>query len=446
MRAPTLDGGSGVRASTPAARALPFTVMAAVALVVAVGLTLTAVLEPRAFGSWLGAPLPPLFAFWSPTFGAWSVAAVAAVAAAVLAAPRLASGRLGALVFAGAAFVLGLGLRLASSAARDGPAAWAAPFGDEPRAGTEYLPALPGIEGLGAVAYLDRFAAIMPTLPVHASAHPPGTIVLLHLLGIDTATAMAALTIVVGALAVPLTYALGRTVLGERHARVAALLLAFCPAALLYGATSVDAMFATLALVAAVPLASRARLARPLGAAALALASLFSWALLAIGAWATLLAWLRWGLGPAVRVALWSGAAVVAANALLYATIGYDPIAALDTAGHLYGIGVSGVRPYWYWVLGSPAAFAIAIGLPLTWLVARAAALRHSPALALVALVATAALLGFSKAETERIWLFMAPLACIAAAPLLGENRLRLVIALLAAQALATELLFYTLW
>ena len=49
-----------------------------------------------------------------------------------------------------------------------------------------------------------------------------------------------------------------------------------------------------------------------------------------------------------------------------------------------------------------------------------------------------------AKAETERIWLFLAPLVILAAAP--HVRRPRVVVAALAAQAVVYELLFDTLW
>jgi hypothetical protein len=66
--------------------------------------------------------------------------------------------------------------------------------------------------------------------------------------------------------------------------------------------------------------------------------------------------------------------------------------------------------------------------------------------LTLAAILAVAALLGFTKAETERIWLPFAPLACVAAAAVLPVARLRAVLAVLAVQALVLELLFDTVW
>ena len=59
-------------------------------------------------------------------------------------------------------------------------------------------------------------------------------------------------------------------------------------------------------------------------------------------------------------------------------------------------------------------------------------------------MIAVAAVLGFTKAETERIWLFLAPFVCLAAAE--SGAPLRPVLAALAAQALVYEVLFETVW
>ena len=59
-------------------------------------------------------------------------------------------------------------------------------------------------------------------------------------------------------------------------------------------------------------------------------------------------------------------------------------------------------------------------------------------------MIAIACVLGFTKAETERIWLFLVPLVILAAAPLV--RRPQLLVALLAVQAVAYELVFDTLW
>ena len=46
-------------------------------------------------------------------------------------------------------------------------------------------------------------------------------------------------------------------------------------------------------------------------------------------------------------------------------------------------------------------------------------------AVALAVVVVVAAVAGFTKAETERIWLFLVPLACVAAAPAIAPRRTR---------------------
>jgi hypothetical protein len=60
--------------------------------------------------------------------------------------------------------------------------------------------------------------------------------------------------------------------------------------------------------------------------------------------------------------------------------------------------------------------------------------------------ILAAAVLGFTKAETERIWLFFVPLACAAAAAAIPAARTRQVLWALAVQAALTQVLFDTIW
>ncbi len=53
---------------------------------------------------------------------------------------------------------------------------------------------------------------------------------------------------------------------------------------------------------------------------------------------------------------------------------------------------------------------------------------------------------GYTKAETERIWLFLVPFACLAAARGLRSTRLAPVLVALAAQAFAIQVLIDTRW
>src|ERR671922_1408576 len=250
---------------------LPLGVTAIAAVTVAYGWT------ARANGVRLGAGLAPLLADWEPVVRVSALPAVALLAVGVVGAPRLRSERIPPWLFALVGFGLGLALRVALGIARQGADGLYAVYelGNN-EAANEYLPALPAFE-FGTRFFLDRFAEVGASLPVHAIGHPPGLLVTMHWLGVDDARALAALTISVGALSIPLAYLLGRALLDERRARTATLLYVFAPSAVLYGATSADALHATLALLAAVPLASAAsrsrRGAAASGAAAFAVAS-----------------------------------------------------------------------------------------------------------------------------------------------------------------------------
>jgi len=425
---------------------VPLSASAVVALTIAYGFA------ARAHGDELGASLAPFLWDWRPTVGLSALAAAGLLAVGAWTAPRLRAGRVRPAAFAGATLALGLALRLALGSARGGiDGLWSVFQLGHHEAASEYLPALPAFE-FGTRFFLDTFAEIGTSLPVHAVGHPPGLLLVLHWLGIDGARGMAALTIGVGAFAIPLTYFLARELLDEHRARAATLMYVFAPSAVLYGATSADALYATVALLAAIPLtlASRAGVLRgrplALGATALAVASFFSYANLAIGAWCALLAERRAGLRPAALVAVACGLALAAFYALLHVATGYDPIGALQATESVYREGIASRRPYGFWVFGSPVAFLGALGLPIAWFALRSAGARYAPAVALIAVVVIAAVLGFSKAETERIYQFLVPLACIAAAASLPPRWLPAALAVLAAQTLAIELLVYTVW
>jgi methylthioxylose transferase len=419
-----------------------------VAVAVLVGGTFAYGLAAKASGVRLGASLAPLLAGWSPALRPSAIPAVLVLGAAVAAAPALRSRRFSPAVFALAALGLGLALRLALGFARRGIEGLYAVYEiGQNEAANEYLPALPAIE-FGTRFFLDTFAEVGASLPVHAIGHPPGLLVLMHWLGIGAAPGMAALTIGVGALSVPLAYLLARALLDEDRARIATLLYVFAPSAVLYGATSADALYATVGLLAALPLALAIRgpAAAAAGAPALALASFFSYANLAIGAWGALVAWQRAGLRRALALAAACAAGLLVFYAGLHLATGYDPVGVLQATETVYREGIASRRPYAFWVFGSPSAFLVALGLPIAWLAVRAAAAGDAVARALLAVLLIAAVLGFTKAETERIYLFLVPFACVAAATALPGRRVPLVIGLLAVQALATELLLYTVW
>jgi len=400
-----------------------------------------------ATGGGLGTSLPPFFAFWDPHVDTYALIGLPVVAISAAAALPLLKGRGNVAGFAAAVFAIALAARLGFSLVRDGADGWYAVFGTSPEAGNEYLPALPALHSLGLREFLDRFAELSPTLPIHPSAHPPGILVLLDVTGIDSAKGFAALVILAGAAAAPLTYALARrAALDELRARAAAVLIAFSPAAMLYGVLSTDAMFATLGLIAACLLVGAGFGSWLLGAVALAVASFFSWALLALGAFAAVFQLLRRGIGTAVGMSVVVGAVLIAAYAALYGAIGFDPIGSIRAAGDAYDLGIANARPYLFWLFGSPVAFAVALGLPTAWYAARALGTADEVAVGLAAIVVVSVLIGLTKAETERIWLFMGPLAAVAAASLVPVRRMPLIVGVLLAQALATQILLDTIW
>jgi len=422
-------------------RLVPVAGFAVMAGTVAAGLWLA-----RHAGRELGVPFPPFVGRWDPAATAWVLVAAALFGLAIGAAPRLLSPALAPAAFALAVFVLTLALRLALGAASRGTGEWSRVFDPGSFEGAnEYLPALTALR-YGPGFFLDRFAELVPALPVHAAGHPPGLLLAIDAFGITTPGRLAALCIAGGALVAPLAYVLARQLGDERRARLTGLLTAAAPSVLLFGATSADALYASIGLLAAWPLASPRPAARIAGAALLALASLFAWSLLALAAWAALLAWRRRGLEDMLVLALLCAAAVVAVHAAVAVLTGFDPIGTVRATEQVYRFGVASERPYWLWLPGSPTAFLLMLGIPVAWLALRALAGGDGAAIAVLATVAVAALAGFTKAEVERIWLFLAPLTCLAAAGALDERRLRPVLALLAVQALGWEVLWNTVW
>ena len=414
-------------------------------LVVAAGIAL------QAAGVELGTAVAPFVMALNPEITLpWALLAGVLLAGVVSLGPRLLDTPRSPPAAAAILFSLALTLALAVAAARRGPSAWSHVFelgpGGSFEAKNEYLPGLPALDH-GVWFFLDRFAEIVPSQPVNVGGHPPGLMLVIHAFGLDTPEKLAALSIAAAAACAPLGYLLARRLApGERRARLAGLLIVASPVVLLFGTTSADAIYAAAGLVAANGLIARRRVTRVLGLVAFALATLATWALLAIGAWAAIVAWRRDGLPAAVRLAAACGVAVAAVNAALALAYGYDPIATLRATEGLYRNSIASVRPYWFWVLGSPVAWGLMLGAPIAGAALVAAVRRRPEAIALAIVLAIAAVMGFTKAETERIWLPFAPLACVAAAAVLPFSRLRLVLAVLAVQTLAVELIFDTVW
>jgi methylthioxylose transferase len=403
----------------------------------------------------LGTATPPFVVVYEPDVAwPWAAFAVVTAAAAALTAPRLApagrAGLGGRVAWPVAVTLLALVPGLALGATRNGSLGWREVFllgpGGSFEASNEYLAGLPALS-YGPRLFVDRFSELVPSLPVNVAGHPPGLMLVVDALGLTSAGRLAALCIACAVALPGLTLLLARGLgLPVSRARVAAVLAALSPAVLLIGITSGDAVFAAVGAGTAVLLVQRRPELRALGCLALAVAAFFSWALLAIGAWAAVVTLVRAGPRRALVLAVGCGLAVLAFNGVLALAVGYDPIGSLRATEAYYRNSVASKRPYAFWVLGSPVAFAVALGPP-TALAALHAATRRSPAaIGLITVIAIASVAGFTKAETERIWLPFVPLACVAAAEVLGAERLRWVAPLLAAQALVVVVLFQTIW
>jgi len=409
----------------------------------------------------LGTASPPFVMVFEPDAALpWALLAVLFAAGAAWAAPRLAQPEpaqprlagpsLAPAAWLGALTLLALLPGLALGAARNGPLGWREIFlltdAGSFEAKNEYLAGLPALS-YGSRLFLDRFAELVPSLPVNVAGHPPGLMLLIHALGITSAGGLAVLCIGAAVATPALSYALARTLgLPVPRARMAGALAALSPMLLLLGVTSADAVFMALGAGAAILLVAQRPAWRAGGCAALALASFFSWALLAIGAWAVVVVLVREGPRRALVLAAGCGVAVLALDGGLALATGYDPVGALRATEAYYRNSVASQRPYSFWLFGAPVAFAVMLGLP-TAAGALLAAQRRVPAgMALAAVIGIASVAGFTKAETERIWLPFVPLACVAAADVLGPAHLRLAAPLLAAQALVVVLLFQTIW
>jgi len=397
----------------------------------------------------LGLPLPPFLMYWGPAVNALAAVSVVTIVGAVAVTPAIVARVRPGAVFAVSMYALALALGLSLNLAHEGARGWSAVFqtgrGGSVEGPYEYLT---GYDALvhGIPYYLAHFAAVFPYLPLHAQGNPPGPLIALDLLGIRTAGEMAALCIGLGALTAPLAYDLGRVLGGEQRGRVAGVLTAFSPSVLLFGVTSADYAFAALGMAAACLLVRPG--VRPLiaGSIVAAIASFFSWLLLAIPAWAAAVAVRRYGWRRAAILCCACAAALIAFNGLLALVFGYDQFSALRATANVYYHGTWVYRPYSFWLFGSPTAWALMLGLPITWFALRALSAGDAAAIAVWAIVAVAAVLGTTGGETERVWLPFAPLACVAASAALPARWLRPVLCVLALQALVVELLFFTVW
>ena len=207
-------------------------------------------------------PHPPFIGAYGPQANILELVTIPCFVAAVALVPILLRAK--PAVFAAALYATTLILRVTLNTGRGGThqldrALFVGPKGEGKN---EYLPSLAAFD-YGPRFVLDRFAELVPSLPVHSAGHPPGLLLVMHYLSLDTSPRLTAFILFAGAASAPLTYVLAKRLFDDEDvAKVAGLLAAFAPAMLHFGATSADAVYLTLGLLAAIPLISGRRLAR----------------------------------------------------------------------------------------------------------------------------------------------------------------------------------------
>jgi hypothetical protein len=433
------------------------------AAVVAVGALGT--LAHRGFGrvpfsvpAWPWYHSDPFYLFWDRRWpSGWALVALPVALAAAAGVVALFWSGVGPWVRTAASAGLLLVLALAVAALGGGPAAWWAPFGF-----TGEYPH--GVGQVGDVpSFLREFPERLASLPSHASGHPAGAMVLYALLarvwaGLDGA---ALGTVALGCLGALPVAALARDELGEEGVRWSLALWVLSPMTVLYTATSADAVFA-VALAGAALAAHRGLVRRSwawtlAGGVLLWVGSMLTYAavlllvFLLVRAAGRLRQQPGWVLGWAAATA----ATVLGLAGLLWLATGYDPAAAVRATHAAYQAAPgSARRPYLPWLVGDPIAFGGMLGIPLfAALVAGAVAVARRRAwtcfdAAVLACLLAASSWGFSRGEVERIFLFLVPLALVPVVRqlLAWQARLPAVAALLVAQTLAVQTLFYTRW
>ncbi|MGD8376644.1 MAG: hypothetical protein PVF68_10935, partial [Acidobacteriota bacterium] len=240
-------------------------------------------------------PLAPLYAFFMPGANALAILAVLVLGAAILTWRRVS--RIDTRLFL--LFVLGFAFtfRLAVHAGREGAlpgVELGIPHGEE------VIYDVPRIES--TAAFLRDYTSLQPELSLHGRTKPPGFALLLYglvrLVGSGWTTLGVTLTFLGSLLVVP-AYFLRAPAEDDSRGRDAALLVAVGPAAVLYGAVTLDGVFAVVAgIVMALTLREAAR-PHPLHAGLLGVA-LFTAMMLSYSAFLLLvfvflfLGWRRW--------------------------------------------------------------------------------------------------------------------------------------------------------
>ena len=216
------------------------------------------------------------------------------------------------------------------------------------------------------ISFLHGFVEHLAKYRIHVQGHPPGYLLVLwtlERLGLGSQSAVAALEIGVGVLAIPAVLLAVREVAGDAAARAAAPFVAVAPVAI-WVATSADAFYAGVGAwaVALVVLATGRQDGRSVGYALgggvlFGVTAFLSYGLVLLAIIPIAVAWRRRRIGPLVLAAI--GASTVFAAFALAGFWWFDGLAATRRQ---YLAGVASRRPYLEFLLVDAACFAIALG------------------------------------------------------------------------------------
>jgi methylthioxylose transferase len=405
--------------------------------------------------------VPPLLAQLHPSAGPWLPVAIVALAVMLLVLPRSLDWPRWA--FLATAVGVGFVVSVSLAAEAHGWSAVTAPF----QRSLEYYASVPLVRELGPRAFAERFPDLGAQLSLHAATHGPNAVLFLWVLWKLTGGSLLGVSLLValvGVAGVLPTYGIARELTDERGARLAALLFLCAPGALIYSATSMDAVFMT---VVACGLAALVRFPRSgvwaiVAGALWALAFSFTFGSFVLGLFAAGLCVVtvrerRSSIAVLAGRAVLIIAGLVLGLALLRFTEGANLIADFRAASRAHYHDPSRARPYLFWVVANIPAFLWVAGVVQSALFAFQTRHRwHARAFGfetvLVGVLAVSTVSGVFLGEVDHIWLFfIPPLVVVAGQGLettLQERRgsLRMVLGGALVQTLLIQLLLYTYW
>jgi hypothetical protein len=343
-----------------------------------------------------------------------------------------------------------------------GPVAISKPFS---WGGSEYFDDVRYVTGVKA--FLGGYVQNMYHYSIHSRTHPPGPVLFLYfvkcLFGPGIQAAAWSAVVVTSSAVVPF-YLLARCVAGERVATIGTGIYVVVPSLVLFGATSMDGVFLT-SLMWSMYWMRRVMVKPGIGNSLAAGVALFvSFMLSYVAICVVLMMGIYAALELCGQRSIWrvaglfvvTGFLVVLLLWVLYLSCGFNYIECFKASRHYdhYSMRTFTMSfgRYLDISFSNLVAFLIGMGLPVValWWQEMKSASRF-------VLAETIAVLGFSFAklfthETERIWLFLAPVAILAAAgwiTRLGKNQRRVMewtLGMLFAQTWVFQILLYTIW